>query len=211
MVIIVLVFCFILFEGKKPDARIVVIIAVMSAVAVAGRAIFFFAPNIKPISAIIILTGICFGRNVGFITGAISLFVSNFIFGQGPWTPWQMLGFGIIGYLSGLFFDDGKSGRRRDRYKEKSKLMTFAYCVFGFISVFFIYGAVADMWTVFGFFESPTLKTFLTVYITAIPMNFLHAASTVIFLIILVIPIKSKLDRIKLKYGIMDKSGEISG
>lgn len=204
-IITILVF-FLMFEGRKPDARIIVIISVMSAAAVVGRAIFFFAPNFKPTLSIVIMTGICFGRNVGFITGAISAFVSNFMFGQGPWTPWQMLAMGIVGYLSGMLFDDGKKGRRSKRYAEHKFGMTLAYCVFGFLSVFFIYGGIVDLWTILGFLGDPTLKSALVIYGMAAPMNLVHAASTVFFLLIFVIPMKSKLDRIKIKYGLVPGS-----
>ncbi len=203
MAIIVLLIFFFIFEGKKPDARTLIIISVMSATAVISRAIFFYAPNFKPILAVVILTGICFGRNVGFITGAISAFVSNFVFGQGPWTPWQMLAMGIIGYLAGLFFDDGKKGWRQNRYKEHTKLMTVLYCTFGFISAFFIYGGITDLWTLLGFYGEPNIQAAITVYTMAIPLNLTHAISTVIFLAILVIPMKRKLDRIKIKYGLL--------
>lgn len=201
-IIVILVF-FLIFEGNKPDARTLIIISVMSAVAVVGRAIFFFAPNFKPTLAVVILTGICFGRNVGFITGATSAFVSNFIFGQGPWTPWQMLAMGVVGYLSGLLFDDGKNGRRANKYKQNSMAMTIGYCVFGFISTFFIYGAIVDLWTILGFFGNPNLKSVITVYTMAAFFNLIHGISTVLFLLILVIPMKKKLDRIKIKYGLV--------
>lgn len=205
LVVIVLLVFFLIFEGNKPDARTLIIIAVMSAVAVTGRAIFFFAPNIKPTLAIVILSGICFGRNIGFITGATSAFISNFIFGQGPWTPWQMLAMGIVGYLAGLFFDDGKDGRRLDMYKKNSKLMTIAYCIFGFISAFFIYGGIVDLWTILGFYGNPTLGSVITVYTMAAFFNFMHGVSTVVFLLLLVIPMKKKLDRIKVKYGLVKR------
>lgn len=202
-VIIILLVFFLMFEGKKPDARTLIIIAVMSAIAVVGRAIFFFAPNIKPTLAIIILAGICFGRNVGFITGATAAFVSNFIFGQGPWTPWQMLAMGLVGYLAGLLFDDGKNGRRVNLYKNKPVLMTVLYCIFGFISAFFIYGGIVDLWTILGFYGDPSISSAIAVYTMAAAFNLMHAVSTVIFLILLVIPMKKKLDRIKIKYGLI--------
>lgn len=205
LAIIVLLVFFFIFEGQKPDARTLIIISVMSAVAIVGRAIFFFTPNFKPTLAVVILTGICFGRNVGFITGATSAFVSNFIFGQGPWTPWQMLAMGVVGYLAGLFFDDGKKGRRAGKYNKHSLRMTVAYCIFGFAAAFFIYGVIVDLWTILGFFGSPTLKTAMTVYTMAAFFNMIHGISTVMFLLILVIPMKKKLDRIKVKYGLIGK------
>ena len=203
LVIIVISVFFLVFEGKRPDARIIIIISVMSAIAVVGRAIFFFAPNIKPTLAIVILSGICFGRNVGFITGATSAFVSNFIFGQGPWTPWQMIAMGVVGYLAGLFFDDGKNGRRSKRYANNNRLMTIFYCVFGFVAAFFIYGGIVDLWTLFGFYGEITFKSIIAVYVTASVFNLFHGVSTVVFLLIFVIPLKSRLDRIKIKYGLV--------
>lgn len=203
MVIIILLVLFLIFEGNKPDARTLVIISVMSAVAVVGRAIFFFTPNIKPTLAIIILSGICFGRNIGFITGATSAFVSNFIFGQGPWTPWQMLAMGIVGYIAGFLFDDGKNGKRRELFDKRRGLMSTLYCIFGFVAGFFIYGGIVDLWTILGFYGTPSIESAIVVYTMAAFFNFLHGISTAIFLLILVIPMKSKLDRIKIKYGLI--------
>ena len=95
---------FVRFEHKKPQARELVTIAVMSAVAVASRAAFIMVPFFKPLTGIVMITGMALGPEAGFLTGAISGFVSNFIFGQGPWTPWQMLGFGLVGFLGGVLF-----------------------------------------------------------------------------------------------------------
>ena len=92
------------FEGRKPMARELVVIAVMVAIAVGGRAAFFMLPQFKPVVAIVIIAGAALGAESGFAVGALSGFVSNFIFGQGPWTPWQMFAFGIIGFVSGLVF-----------------------------------------------------------------------------------------------------------
>ena len=92
------------FEGRKPMARELVVIAVMVAIAVAGRAAFFMVPQFKPVVAIVIIAGAALGAESGFAVGALSGFLSNFLFGQGPWTPWQMFAFGMIGFLAGLIF-----------------------------------------------------------------------------------------------------------
>lgn len=92
------------FENRKPQARELIVIAVLSAIAVAGRGAFFMLPQFKPVVAIVIITGVCFGAESGFLVGAVAGFVSNFFFGQGPWTPWQMFCFGIIGFIAGIFF-----------------------------------------------------------------------------------------------------------
>lgn len=98
---------FIRFEHRKPQARELVTIAVMSAVAVASRAAFIMVPFFKPITGIIMITGMALGPEAGFLTGAVSGFVSNFIFGQGPWTPWQMFAFGVAGFLAGVLAKKG--------------------------------------------------------------------------------------------------------
>ena len=92
------------FEGRRPQARELVLLATMTALAVAGRAAFYWLPQCKPVCAIVILTAVAFTPEAGFVTGAAAGLISNFFFGQGPWTPWQMLGFGLVGFLGGVLF-----------------------------------------------------------------------------------------------------------
>ena len=77
------------FEGRRPQARELVLLATMTALAVAGRAAFYWLPQCKPVCAIVILTAVAFTPEAGFVTGAAAGLISNFFFGQGPWTPWQ--------------------------------------------------------------------------------------------------------------------------
>ena len=102
------------FESCRPEARELVTIAVMCAIAVASRIVFIMLPGFKPVVAIIMITGMAFGPSAGFLTGAMGAFVSNFVFGQGPWTPWQMFAFGIAGFIFGLLSgkEPGESGSR---------------------------------------------------------------------------------------------------
>ena len=93
---------FVSFEDRKPKVRDIVTLAVMCALAVTGRTAFFMLPNFTPVMAIVIIAGVAFGCEGGFITGAMTMFVSNFIMGQGPWTPWQMFAMGLVGFLAGL-------------------------------------------------------------------------------------------------------------
>ena len=87
-----------LFEKRRPKARELVVVGVLCAMAVAGRSAFFMLPQFKPVLAIVIVSGVCFGAETGFLVGAVAAFVSNMFFGQGPWTPWQMFAFGMIGF-----------------------------------------------------------------------------------------------------------------
>lgn len=193
---------FLLFEGRKPDARMIVIISVMTTLAILGRAIFFMLPNFKPSLAIVIITGVCLGKMPGFMTGAMTAFISNFIFGQGPWTPWQMLAMGIVGLLAGMLFEREGQGYLAYDVDDKLKIKRLALlAVFGALSTFIIYGGMVDLWTLFGLFGKPTLANILVVYGSGAIFNLIHTASTVVFLLILSIPISEKLERSKIKYG----------
>ncbi|MGI6627811.1 MAG: ECF transporter S component [Bacillota bacterium] len=181
------------FESRSPQAREIVIIAVLSAIAVAGRAAFFMIPQFKPVVAIVIISGVCLGAETGFLVGAMSGFVSNFFFGQGPWTPWQMFSFGIIGFLAGILFTKGLLPKKK-----------VPLCVYGGLSTFFIYGGIMDPCSVLMFQGRLTKKTLIAAYISGFWFNVVHAAATVVFLLILSGPMIEKLDRIKIKYGLIE-------
>jgi len=185
---------FMVFEDRDPQARELVVISVLAAIAVAGRGAFFMLPQFKPVAAIVIIAGVCFGGEAGFLVGAVSGIVSNFFFGQGPWTPWQMFGFGIIGFIAGLLFKKGML--------KKKKL---SLCIYGGISTFLIYGFLLDTASIFMFSEKNITKAgAISVYISGIPFNMVHGISTIFFLFILSKPMIEKLDRIKIKYGLIE-------
>lgn len=184
---------FMVFEKRKPQARELIVISVLAALAVAGRAAFFMLPQFKPVVAIVIIAGVCFGAESGFLVGAVTGFVSNFFFGQGPWTPWQMFCFGIIGFLAGILFKKGML--------KKSKL---ALCVFGGLATFFIYGILMDFSSVMMFSSTVTKESVWAVLLSGFPFNLVHASATVIFLFVLSKPMIEKLDRIKVKYGLLE-------
>ncbi|MDR0499952.1 MAG: ECF transporter S component [Coriobacteriales bacterium] len=104
IIVLALLLMFVRFEGRRPKARELAVIAVLTALAVVGRAIFFMLPQFKPVAAIAIIAGVALGAESGFMVGALSAFLGNFIFGHGPWTPFQMLAFGSVGYFAGLLF-----------------------------------------------------------------------------------------------------------
>lgn len=188
------------FENRAPQARELLIIAVMAGIAVVGRMAFFMIPQFKPMTAVIIIAGIGLGAEAGFLTGAVSGFVSNFFFGQGPWTPWQMFAFGIIGFLAGLLFH-GKEWMKRINTHLKLGLE----CLYGGIATFFIYGLLMDLSGVLTMVaDGITWPALLAKVISGIPFNFIHALSTVVFLLFLSRPMEQKLNRIKKKYGILE-------
>ena len=190
------------FEERKPQAREILLIAVMAAIAVVGRMAFFMVPQFKPVTAIVIIAGIGLGAEAGFLTGAIGGFVSNFFFGQGPWTPWQMFAFGIIGFIAGVVFN--RKGSKRNRGKHWERMHLLGLCIYGGIATFFIYGLIMDVASVLNFSKEFTWEALAAVLISGIPFNLIHGVSTIVFLFFLARPMERKLDRIKKKYGILE-------
>jgi energy-coupling factor transport system substrate-specific component len=184
---------FLIFEGKHPQAREVVTIAVLCAIAVAARAAFIAVPHFKPMTAIIMIAGIAFGPEAGFLTGSLSAFASNFIFGQGPWTPWQMFAFGIAGFLAGLLVRCGWLKPKR-----------WPLTIFGAVCVFCIVGPLLDTCTLFLMTSLPSAASVGAIYLSGMPVNAVHALATALTLAIFAKPMLEKLDRLKLKYGMME-------
>ena len=183
---------FFLLEGRKPQAREVVLLATLCAIGIAGRGVFAALPQVKPVASLVILSGVCFGGQVGFLVGATTTFLSNFLFGQGPWTPWQMFAMGLIGWLAGILFREGRIPRKR-------KLI----CLFGGISVFLIYGGLLNPASVLMFQSQPTWEMIVLAYLRGIPFDGIHAVSTILFLFFFTRPMLQKLGRIRHKYGIL--------
>ena len=181
------------FENRKPKARELVIISSLCAIGVAGRTAFFMLPQFKPVAAIVIISGVAFGGETGFLVGAITAFVSNFFFGQGPWTPWQMFSFGIIGFLAGIMFQKGILR------KTKTDM-----CVFGFLVTFVIYGGIMNPASVIMWQSNININMVLSSYVMGMPFDFIHAVSTVFFLFFAAEPMLEKLERIKIKYGLIE-------
>ena len=183
-----------LFESRKPQPKEIVTVSVLCAIAVAGRTAFYMLPQFKPVAAVVIISGICFGGEAGFLVGAVTAFVSDFFFGQGPWTPWQMFSFGLIGFIAGTLFDAGLMK------KEKVSL-----CVFGFVSVFVLYGVIMNSATVVMSQTNINFKMIVSSCILGIPFDLIHAVSTVFFLWFAAEPMIEKIERVKIKYGLLDR------
>ncbi len=183
---------FMVFEGRKPQVRELVVLATMIALATAGRAAFFMTPSFKPIVAIVIVSGIAFGGEAGFLVGSMTMVVSNFLFGQGPWTPWQMFAMGFIGFLSGILYRVGLLPTKR-----------ISLCIYGFLVTLFIYGGIMNPAALFMSVYEFSWEGLLAIYISGIPVDLIHASSTFIFLWIGAKPLLEKLQRIKVKYDLM--------
>lgn len=191
---------FVGFESRRPQARELVTIAVMCAIAVVSRAAFIMLPQFKPLVGIVMITGIALGPAAGFLTGAISGFVSNFIFGQGPWTPWQMFAFGIAGFIAGLLAKKGL-------IKPEKRLPV---AIIGFVTVMVIVGPILDTCTLFTMASMVDTSSAAMVYMAGVPFNAVHGVATFATLFVLCKPMMEKLERIKIKYGMMDEAEEPS-
>ena len=176
------------FEGRRPQARELVLLSTMTALAVAGRAAFYWLPQCKPVCAIVILTAVAFTPEAGFVTGAAAGLISNFFFGQGPW---QMLGFGLVGFLGGVLF----SGRR---------VRLVPLLIYGFLSVFVLYGVLLDTASMLMYNAAPSWQLWLATCASGVVFNLIHACSTAVFLLVLYKPLLSKLARVKEKYGLLE-------
>lgn len=172
------------FERRETSSRRMVIVVVMTVLSVIGR----FVPVIKPVAAVTVISGVYLGGEAGFLVGAMTALISNFFWGQGPWTPFQMFSWGLIGLFSGLLADRLKL----------SKILLYVYGAFAG----FLFSMIMDVWTVLWIDEGFSWEPYLAAVTTALPMTLLYSVSNVIFLSILFDPIGKKLERIKRVYGI---------
>ncbi len=180
---------FVGFEKSRRRARNLMPIVVLTALAVAGRLVFAPVPAIKPIIAIVVMGGLCFGQENGFMIGALTMLVSNVFFGQGPWTPWQMFSMGLVGYLAGFMGSHGWLSRR------------WSVATFG-ASMALLYGFILDTWTIVGFVSNANAASVFATYAAGLANNVASAIGTVVFLIPIANTWPRIFRRIKVRYQI---------
>ena len=185
---------YLLFESRRPNARELAATAVMTAAAVAGRAAFYMLPQFKPVLAVVVITGASFGSHTAFLVGSLSMLISNFMFGQGPWTPWQMFSMGIVGAAAGLIFDKGLLPQRRE-----------LLALFGFFAAVFIYGGIVNPSTLFIMHNEVNLASVTAAYAAGLPLDVIHGAATLGFLYVLAPDVLKKLERLRVKYGFFEE------
>ena len=183
---------FLAFEGRRPQARELVIMAVLCALAVAAR-VAIPIPNFKAIYGVIMIAGIALGPEPGFLVGAVAAFVSNFFRGHGPYTPWQMMAYGACGLILGFLFSKGKLPR-------KPVLMG----VVGFLVVLLFAGPLLDVCNVLMMPIAMNRQSILAMFGAGFAVNISQGLSTFLVMFLLGKPLLGKLDRIKTKYGMED-------
>jgi len=180
---------FMTFEKSSAGTIKMSVIAVMCAMAIGGRVVFAGVPFVKPVAAIVILSGVALGPQAGFMTGALSMLVSNFMFSHGPWTVWQMLAFGLTGRISGIAF-----------HKRKNLQHPVGLAIFSAICYVMITGPVMDLSGIFAY-SMGGKKSLAVTLLAGLPVNITSAAATAVFMLMLAKPVLKKLNRIIVKYG----------
>ncbi len=179
---------FLSFEKRERSAHRLVILSALTALSVAGRFIFAPVPFFKPVTAIVTICGMYLGCEAGFLCGALSAFLSNFLFMQGPWTPFQMFIWGLIGFIAGLL---------SKQLKDNAAILLLYGALSGIT-----YSAFMDIWTTVWFDGTINLQRYLASVAAAVPITIIYVLSNIVFLLVLTKPIGRKLERIISKYGI---------
>jgi len=178
------------FEGRKLSSREIVLIAILAAIAAVSRVPFAAIPSVQPTTFVIILSSLVFGAETGFMIGATAALVSNLFLGQGPWTPWQMMSWGLVGFTAGLLRDTWWMKKRGGQL------------VFGFVWGF-LFGWVMNLSIVLSFLEEFSWPTFAATYLASVLFDLMHALSNVFFLAVFGPSWLRILQRFKRKYGLL--------
>lgn len=176
------------FEKKDAATGRLVIIAVLTALAIGGRIIFAPIPGFKPVAAIVVISGMYFGGEAGFMVGALAAVISNFYFMQGAWTPFQMLGWGLTGAAAGAL-----SG-----VLKRSRIAVGVLAAVSGIGFSLIMDLCTVLWAD-GLFN---IRRYVATVWTSLPFTVIYAVSNGVFLMIFQRPIGKILERIKTKYAL---------
>ena len=181
MVALVLALFFAGYEASRPGLRQIMPTLVLAALAAAGRILFGPIPDFKPVSAIAIIAG--------------ATLTSNFFFGQGMWTPWQMYAWGLVGYVGGALAYAGAFDRVDGTVRMPALL------AYGFASGL-LYGVVINAYDIIGFVQPLTWAGAVARLATAVPFDITHGLATCVFLAALYKPWCRRINRVVVKYGL---------
>lgn len=259
MLVLVMAPFFMVFENRKPKAREIMLIVVMSALTVLTHGIFHIIFPVQIGTAMVIISGISLGPEAGFLIGAMSRLISNFYMGQGPWTPWQMFSWGILGFLAGFIFNKGNQEEKHSRsfklmlgplvstifmllvgyvlylffpgdddtflgwriyvfggiglvlglVMQKNKLPTdnITMSIVTFLMTVIIYGGIINISSVINSTNLAgghhmSIEGIKLLYVSGLPFDVAHGATAAVCVFLIGDSIISKLERIKIKYGI---------
>jgi len=180
------------FERRKLEGRELVLLAVLAAIAAVSRVPFAAIPSVQPTTFVIIMSGLVFGSESGFLIGATAALVSNLFLGQGPWTPWQMLAWGSIGLIAGAL-------RRLPWFQKRLGL-----AVFGFLAGYF-FGLIMNLWVILSMVQTLSLKETIALYSASFYFDTAHALTNVLLLYLFSPGWIKILKRFKRKYGLLER------
>ncbi|AGK52639.1 ECF transporter S component [Bacillus sp. 1NLA3E] len=183
------------FESRKVDARELVLLAVLASIAAVGRIPFASIPSVQPTTFVIMMSGLVFGAESGFMIGAVAALASNMILGQGPWTPWQMVAWGLVGWSAGLL---GKT---------KFLNSTWGRILFGAVWGF-LFGWIMNIWGLLSLSQygnELSLKAAIAYFAGSALFDFMHSISNVFFILLFGKVWFKSLSRFKRKYGLLEK------
>jgi energy-coupling factor transport system substrate-specific component len=166
---VVLVGGFAWYERTHPSSKVLALVATLAALAALGRVAFAPLPNVKPTTDVVLLSGYVLGGAPGFAVGAVGAVTSNLIFGQGPWTPWQMVGWGLVGMIGAGWAR--VTGRRLPRWP------TAALCA----ACGLLYGALTNLSVLTAAGGSPTPAQWAATETAGLPFDIAHAVGNVVF------------------------------
>ena len=179
------------FEMREMGGREIVMLSMLAAIAAVSRVPFAGLPSVQPTTFVIIVVGLVFGAESGFLVGAVAAIVSNVFLGQGPWTPWQMYAWGMVGMTAGLM--------RHTWWMRK----LWGKCLFGFVWGY-LFGWFMNMWIIVGNLENLSWEFFVGVYVASFYFDLAHGLSTVFFILVFGVNWMRILERFKKKYGLFD-------
>lgn len=186
------------FERSRPAARELALVAALCALAVASRAAFALVPHFKPVAGIVAIAGIACGPRTGFVVGSIAMLASNLMFGQGPWTPWQMLAYGLVGLAFGLLAQRGAVSQPPWPPRQRLAVAGAAGAF-----VLLVAGPVLDTSSLFLFTgRTPTVASALAVYGAGLVPNILQALATFATVALAGDALVGMIARVRRKHGI---------
>lgn len=183
ILILVLLGLFTLFffymEKSKMDEKAIAVIATLGALAAVGRILFAPLPNVKPTTFLVMISGYVFGARTGFLVGVLAALFSNFYLGQGPWTLWQMMAWGLSGVFAALLrkiLDKGESDRPLLASKQKRWVFVFTCTIWGYL-----YGWIMNLWHFLAYGTYLNWGGFLAVYAASFSFDTAHALGNLLF------------------------------
>lgn len=186
--IIPLIALFLSFEEKGTNSKTIAMLGVLTAITIVSRQLMHSFGEFSPVFLFVILTGYIFGPINGFMVGSMTMLISNFSLGHGPWTPFQMIALGTVGFLS--YFIPRFSNRR----------INFSLLIiFGIISAY-LYGAITNLWYWSAFVSQHTIETYFAISSAGFLADTARAVGNSIFISTLGLPLLKILERFKKRF-----------